>query len=80
MEALALLSLVVPGLVSPLLELVGAVSERALVVVLTRTCLLPEFANLGLEFHLEALFTRWLLNRSICSGLLSSFLLLSVFL
>ena len=90
-EALALLGLIVPGLVSSLFELVGAVSEGARIVVLARAVQLPEFADLSLEFHFEALFTvGTFLNRCrnclfsihawIYGDTLGSFLLLSILL
>ena len=58
-EPLALLGLVVARLVMPLLQLRGAVRERALIRILTRPIQLPELANLRLELHLETLLRRF---------------------
>ena len=55
MEALALLCLVISWLVLSQLQFIGAMGERARILVLTSAGVLPEFANLRLELHLEAL-------------------------
>ena len=55
MEALALLCLVISWLVLSQLQFIRAVGERAGILVLTSASVLPEFANLRLELHLEAL-------------------------
>ena len=57
MEALALLCFVVSRLVLFLLQLVGTVSERAGVRILTYAVKLPELTNLRLELHLEPQLT-----------------------
>jgi len=54
-EAFALLRLVIPWHVCPLLQLVATVRERARIRVFARAIQLPKFANLSLEFHFETL-------------------------
>ena len=54
-EALTLLCLVVSRLILLLLQLVGAMGERAGVRVFAYAVQLPEFTNLRLKFNLEAL-------------------------
>ena len=53
--ALALLGLVIAWHVGPLFKLVGTMGKRARLSVLAGAVKLPEFADLSLKLHLEAL-------------------------